>query len=329
MKISSVLDVPIRKQAFTATRYQISANTIGGSVVRAHVSLGVRDLLATTATLPSWTPTFSEAWLDGADGHHFYTRTYAATLPNPKAVLIFVHGFADHISRYETIHPRFAKRGVTVFAYDMRGFGRTALDEEYRSPDEADLERWVRYVRRTYPGTSIFAMGYSAGAGMTLGFATRTKPSSEVLAMVSGIIAQCPLVHLTHRPSRILIWIAYLLSRIAPALPFPADMPEDCFSLDETQVKALKNDPLRRTLLGLYTMGEELLEKDYEHWPAYLPLLMTWGTADEANFPKAGVTFHMKVDAKDKKLVEYDDALHDLLHEIGDIPDKVIEEYIS
>lgn len=117
--------------------------------------------------------TFTEAWLDGADGHQFYTRTYAAASSRPKAVLIFVPGFADHISRYETIHPRFAERGISVFAYDMRGFGRTALDEEHRSPDEAygktsrakelgDLEWWVRYVRRTYPDAPIFIMGHSA-----------------------------------------------------------------------------------------------------------------------------------------------------------------------
>ena len=118
--------------------------------------------------------TFTEAWLDGPDGHRFYTRTYPpASTPQPKAVLLFVHGFADHISRYEDVHPRWAQRGIAVFAYDMRGFGRTALDDAHRSPDEAygktsraaehaDLSFWVRHVRATFPKAPIFVMGHSA-----------------------------------------------------------------------------------------------------------------------------------------------------------------------
>ena len=116
--------------------------------------------------------TYTKAWLDGRDGHHFYTRTYPATSPQ-KAVLVFVHGFADHISRYEDVHPRFAAHGITVFAYDMRGFGRTTLDEEHRSADElygktsrptelGDLDWWVNHVAKTYPDVPIFVMGHSA-----------------------------------------------------------------------------------------------------------------------------------------------------------------------
>lgn len=115
---------------------------------------------------------YIEAWLDGRDGHHFYTRTYPATSPQ-KAVLVFVHGFADHISRYEDVHPRFAAHGITVFAYDMRGFGRTALDEAHRSAGElygktsrplelGDLDWWVNHVANTYPDVPIFVMGHSA-----------------------------------------------------------------------------------------------------------------------------------------------------------------------
>ena len=138
------------------------------------------------------TSTYIEAWLNGPNGHPFYTRTYlpsspsptspststststsTAAPPPPKAVLLFVHGFADHISRYEDVHPRWAQRGIAVFAYDMRGFGRTALDDAHRSPDaaygktsraaeHADLSFWVRHVRATFPKAPIFVMGHSA-----------------------------------------------------------------------------------------------------------------------------------------------------------------------
>ena len=118
---------------------------------------------------------FREAWLDGPDGHRFYTRTYPTTPPGapPKAVVLFLHGFMDHLARYETVHACWARRGIAVFAYDMRGFGRTALDDAHRSPDaaygktsraaeHADLSFWVRHVRATFPKAPIFVMGHSA-----------------------------------------------------------------------------------------------------------------------------------------------------------------------
>ncbi|RDX44035.1 lysophospholipase [Lentinus brumalis] len=292
-------------------------------------------------------PVFTEAWLDGADGHRFYSRTYPAS-PTPKAVLIFVHGFADHVGRYEQFHPRCARRGITVFAYDMRGFGRTALDEEHRSPDEAygktdrsvelrDLEWWVQHVRRTYSDVPIFVMGHSAGGGLTMAFATRPSPppEQETLSMVSGIIAQAPLVGLTHPTPTVLRYIARVLSRVAPTMSIPAPMPEERFSRDPKAVEALVNDPLRiprgttRGLLDMVSQGAEMLEEGYKRWPKDLPLLMTWGTVDEVNCPKSGVAFFNKLDLKDKKLVEYEGAYHDLLHEVDDIPDKVTEEYIA
>ena len=67
---------------------------------------------------------------------------------------------------------------------------------------------------------------------MVLAFATRPygpngPPTPETLAMVSGIISQGPLVHLTYPAAKVLRLIAAGLSRVAPGLPFPAPMPEE------------------------------------------------------------------------------------------------------
>ena len=114
---------------------------------------------------------YIEAWLAGPDGHSFYTRTYPATFP--KAVLLFAHGFRDHIGRHEDVHAAFAQRHVSVFAYDLRGYGRTALDPSNRSPgasygkttraqEFADLEWWIKHVADMNQRLPLFLMGYSA-----------------------------------------------------------------------------------------------------------------------------------------------------------------------
>lgn len=114
---------------------------------------------------------YTEAWLSGFDNHQFYTRSWPAA--NPKAAVLFVHGFADHISRYDHVHSAFAPRGIALFAYDLQGFGRTALDEEHRSPgvaygetnrelELADVEYWLKHLARLYAGVPLFLMTYSA-----------------------------------------------------------------------------------------------------------------------------------------------------------------------
>ena len=113
---------------------------------------------------------FIEAWLTGVDGHQFYTRTYLA--PSPKAVVLYVHGFAEHIGRYEHVFARYPARGVTIFAFDQRGFGRTVLDLGHKSKDSTygktdwksqlqDIEFFAKYLAREFQDVPLFLMGHS------------------------------------------------------------------------------------------------------------------------------------------------------------------------
>ena len=118
--------------------------------------------------------TFTESWIPGPDGTSFYTRTYTAKPGPARAVVFFVHGFSGHCARYEWMHGEYAARGLTVFTFDQRGFGRTALDAEARAGTPGalygktgwreqlgDIEWWVRYVRDQYPALPVFLMGHS------------------------------------------------------------------------------------------------------------------------------------------------------------------------
>lgn len=116
---------------------------------------------------------FSEAWLNGPLSTDFYTRLYRPPASVPTiAVMVFVHGYMEHVGRYETAHTRWASKGVAVFAYDARGFGRTALDEQ-RTPGSEygrtggatermlDLEWALNHTRAEIPNVPLFLMGHS------------------------------------------------------------------------------------------------------------------------------------------------------------------------
>ena len=128
-----------------------------------------------TSVADASTPAYTERWLPGYDGTQFYTRTYSAA--SPRAVLLFVHGFAEHIARYEWAHGVYASKGITVVTYDQRGFGRTALDKEHKSKESAygktswhdqfsDIEHWLKHVKKEHPDLPLFLMGHSMVRGV-------------------------------------------------------------------------------------------------------------------------------------------------------------------
>lgn len=118
------------------------------------------------------TAAYTEAWLSGPQKTRFYTRTYKPEEAQLNAAVVFVHGFIEHIGRYEHVFPAWSVRGIAVFAYDQRGFGRTALDEKNRSKNSAygktswreqleDIEWAINHVKQEFGGAPIFLYGHS------------------------------------------------------------------------------------------------------------------------------------------------------------------------
>ncbi|RPD60088.1 lysophospholipase [Lentinus tigrinus ALCF2SS1-6] len=289
---------------------------------------------------------YVEAWLAGPDGHSFYTRTYHATYP--KAIAVFVHGFRDHISRHADVHAAFAKRHVTIFAYDLRGYGRTALDPMNRSPDASygkttraleikDLEWWIKHVSETNKRLPLFLMGFSGGGGLVLVFPTRTEapPSPETIALLNGVIAISPLVELGVPAPKAARQLVKTVSAVAPTFSFNPPLPPERVSRDPAVVASFAVDPLLKTRAAAQAMyemliqGEEMLEAGWKRWPKTLPFIMLWGTANEVNSPKAGIDLFDKIAITDKKLVTYQGALDDLGHEIGDVPERFLDDCVT
>lgn len=206
---------------------------------------------------------YAEAWLAGPQSTQFYTRTYNAT--SPKAVVVFIHGFAEHVGRYTHIHPRFPQHGISVFTFDQRGFGRTGQDLEHKSKDSsyaktswpeqlADIEWAIKHVKNEFAGLPIFLMGHSMvsypcisypkdrdilnlrymqGGGLVLGFATRksSPPDKSTVALLSGIIAGSPLIEQSKPAPKFLRWVGDMASSLAPHTLIPAGVKAEASTL--------------------------------------------------------------------------------------------------
>lgn len=74
-----------------------------------------------TPLLPTMsTSTSSTSIIEGPHSCQFFTKTWSPS-SEPRAAVLFVHGFVEHVVRYDHVFASFADQGIAVFAYDQRG----------------------------------------------------------------------------------------------------------------------------------------------------------------------------------------------------------------
>lgn len=106
----------------------------------------------------------------------------------PVAIVAAVHGMNDYAGAFSLAAPEWAARGITTYAYDQRGFGRSP--DQGRWPGSAalkqDLRAFVAALRRNHPSTPLFVIGHSMGAAVVM-----AAHRDEALA-ADGLILAAP-----------------------------------------------------------------------------------------------------------------------------------------
>jgi len=103
-----------------------------------------------------------------ADGARLPLKVWPAK--RPRAIMIGVHGMNDYSNAFAMPAPWFAKRGVTTYAYDQRGFGGTEHTGLWAGGEimARDLKSVVSLVRIRHPRLPIYIMGVSMGGAVTM-----------------------------------------------------------------------------------------------------------------------------------------------------------------
>ncbi|MBY9067903.1 lysophospholipase [Hyphomonas sp. WL0036] len=107
---------------------------------------------------------------------------------DPEYVVIGVHGMNDYAATFHMAAPYWAKHGVTTYAYDQRGFGRSPNKGIW--PEEElmrrDLRTAVDVARARHPSAIITVVGVSMGGSVALtAFGSDNPPKADRL-IVSG-----------------------------------------------------------------------------------------------------------------------------------------------
>ena len=159
---------------------------------------------------------------------------YRSWLPaqKPRAVIIALHGFNDYSNAFEYPGKFFKARGVAVYAYDQRGFGKTGQvgiwggEENFKQ----DLSQFVSWLRTKYPHTPVYVLGESMGGAVAItALADADFPKVKGLILVSPALWGLDTMNPMYRST---LWFA------AHAIPFRE------FTGSDLKIIACSNYPL-------------------------------------------------------------------------------------
>lgn len=238
---------------------------------------------------------------------------YEWHVDNPKAHLLFVHGYAEHAGRYDVFGKFLNEQGISLSAYDQRGFGKSdGLKAYVKRFDQLieDLDEVLNVIEGDVP---VFLMGHSMGGLVVSMFAARNES-----AKVAGVISSSGALELDPNLSPILQRLAPILGFLFPKLPTePLD--KTYLTRSPENMERYMNDPLIYLKGTRARTGAELIKSIKAISKVVdkinLPLLILHGDADRLTMPGGSQQLYDGAKSKDKTLKLYPGLYHELVFE--------------
>ena len=107
----------------------------------------------------------------------------------PRAVVLALHGFNDYSNAFEGTGQYLSKRGIAVYAYDQRGFGKTAQAGIWAGQENlvADVRRFAQQLAHEHPRIPLYILGESMGGAIAI-----TAVTSPDFPKIDGLILSAP-----------------------------------------------------------------------------------------------------------------------------------------
>lgn len=249
---------------------------------------------------------------------------------DPDYVVVGVHGMSDYAGAFHMAAPYWAKHGVTTYAYDQRGFGRSPNKGYW--PDEElmrqDLRTAVDVARQRHPHAVITVVGVSMGASVALtAFGSDDPPKADRLILSGPGLRGWGAINPLYRVS------LYASAHTNPGwivVP-PAGLIKIEPSDNNAMLRRTWSDPNMTyenridAVYGLVTLME------HAHWaaarlPRTLPILASYGAKDIV-VPENGVERTAKLLPPNVRTVYYPNGYHMLLRDLQ--AEKVHADYLA
>ena len=264
-----------------------------------------------------------EGHFQGLDNLDIY---YQVWLPDeaPLAVLLVVHGLAEHSGRYSNVVNHFVPQGYAIYALDHRGHGHSQGRRVYveRFGDYLDdLKTFFDLVRGWQPEAQIFMLGHSMGGAISLAYALRHQDE------LAGLILSGAVVKVGASVSSATVVAGKVIAALLPKMGVLA-LDASAISRDPEVVAAYDADPLVYRDKVTARLGAEIA-KTTQTFPHQvpglrLPVLILHGEADRLADSQGSRWLYEAAGSTDKTLQIYQGYYHEIFNEPG--RERVLED---
>lgn len=257
---------------------------------------------------------YQEGFFKGVRGANIYFQSW---LPESelRAVLLIVHGLAEHSGRYGNFVDHFVPLGYAVYGIDHFGHGKSDGTRVYvkRFDDYTNtLKVYFDMIRGWQPDKPIFLVGHSMGGLISAVYLFDHQ------AELAGAVLSGPAVKIPSHVTPAILLMGKMLSSLIPKfglLPLDADG----VSRDPLVVQAYVSDPLVHRGKATARLAAEMLKAmqtiSGRAAKITLPIMIVQGSADRLVNPAGARMLYDAVSSVDKEIRIYNGLYHEVFNE--------------
>ncbi|MBM4276450.1 MAG: alpha/beta hydrolase [Deltaproteobacteria bacterium] len=233
----------------------------------------------------------------------------------PKAVLLIVHGLAEHGGRYTNVVNHFVPRDYAVYGIDHLGHGKSEGTRVYvkRFDDYTNtLKVYFDMIHRWQPDKPIFLVGHSMGGLISAVFLL------DHHAELAGAVLSGPAVKVPSNITPAILLVGKMFSALMPKFGL-LGLDADGVSRDPAVVQAYVSDPLVYTGKTTARLAAEMLramqQVSRQASQITLPIMIVQGSGDKLIDPAGAQMLYDSVSSTDKEIIIYDGFYHEVFNE--------------
>ncbi len=257
----------------------------------------------------------------------FYQSWRAA---NTRSVVVISHGLGEHSDRYQNIMSALGGAGVSFYALDHRGHGKSGGKRGH-------VERFMKYVddlkmlintvvKKENKGVPIILLGHSMGGLIAMRYAL------EYPRDLHGLILSAPALVPAVAVPKWKKFLGRIFSVLMPALTMNNELDPSDISNDPDVVQAYREDPLVHDMVSARWYTEYIDTAEYcLSRPADLemPLLVIHGMADRMVSPESSRIVYENASSPDRQIFTFEGLFHETMNERIEDRKKVLKTISS
>lgn len=257
-----------------------------------------------------------EGHFQGADRASVYYR-YWKPLGEYRAVIVVVHGAAEHSGRYEIFAEHFVALGYAVVALDHIGHGQSDGQRVFiRSFDDyvQTLDLFCAQVRADFPDSPQILLGHSLGGLISSTYLLQADKQQQF----AGCVLSGPAIKTDLEPPMLQLLAIRFFSWCLPKLGV-LQLDAAGVSRDPAEVERYRNDPLNyggkltaRLVAELFRVMQRVQANAAS---IELPILLLHGGEDSMASPQGSRFLDEHISSTDKTLKIYPGLYHEIFNE--------------